>query len=52
MIWVVRYHSENRLTWLSLLNPATWYQNLTGKMRWTRMGDSVECLAPGELPDL
>ncbi len=39
-------------SWLSLLNPVTWYQNLSGKMRWKRMGDSVQCLAGGELPDL
>ena len=39
-------------SWLSLLNPATWYQNLTSRMRWERMGSSVRCLEPGEVPEL
>jgi signal peptidase I len=30
--------------WLSLLNPVTWWKNLTGKTRWERMGRFQECL--------
>ena len=32
--------------WLELLNPLTWWRNLTQRMRWDRMGDMVECLPP------
>jgi signal peptidase I len=32
--------------WLSLLNPLTWIDNLTGKTRWERMGGMVRCLPP------
>ena len=39
-------------SWLSLLNPVTWFENLTGKMRWERMGSFVECFPPGETPEL
>jgi signal peptidase I len=39
-------------SWFSLLNPVTWYDNLTSKMRWSRMGSSVDCLEPGEVPEL
>jgi signal peptidase I len=28
-------------SWASLLNPLTWWELLTGKMRWERMGDLV-----------
>jgi signal peptidase I len=35
-------------SWLSLLNPLTWWDNLTGKMRWERMGSFHACLEPGE----
>lgn len=31
-------------SWFSLLNPLTWWENLTGKMRWERMGRFDECL--------
>ena len=31
-------------SWFSLLNPLTWWENLTGKMRWTRMGRFHGCL--------
>ena len=33
-------------SWLSLLNPLTWIENLTGKTRWDRMGDWVRCEPP------
>ena len=39
-------------SWLSLLNPLTWIENLAGHMRWERMGSFVECFPPGETPDL
>ncbi len=39
-------------SWFSLLNPLTWLDNLTNKMRWDRMGSSVDCLAPGEGPEI
>jgi signal peptidase I len=39
-------------SWLSLLNPLTWWDNLTGRMRWDRMGSFVECFPPGETPEL
>lgn len=39
-------------TWLSLLNPLTWIDNLVNKMRWERMGEFVECFPPGETPEL
>lgn len=39
-------------SWFSLLNPVTWYDNLVHKMRWSRMGSSVDCLEPGEVPQL
>ena len=39
-------------SWLSLLNPLTWIENLTSKMRWGRMGTTVDCLEPGEEPRL
>ena len=35
-------------TWLSLLNPLTWWENLTELTRWGRMGGFVECLEPEE----
>ena len=31
-------------SWFSLLNPITWWENLTGKTRWERMGRFHECL--------
>ena len=31
-------------SWLSLLNPLTWWENLTGKTRWGRIGRFHECL--------
>ena len=31
-------------SWFSLLNPLTWWENLTGKMRWDRMGRFRECI--------
>ena len=39
-------------SWLSLLNPLTWWENLTTKMRWDRMGSFVGCFPPGETPEL
>jgi signal peptidase I len=33
-------------SWLSLLNPLTWIENLTGKTRWDRLGGMVRCLPP------
>jgi signal peptidase I len=39
-------------SWLSLLNPLTWWDNLTAKMRWERMGSFVECFPDGETPEL
>lgn len=33
-------------SWLSLLNPLTWIENLSGKTRWDRLGDMVRCLPP------
>lgn len=32
--------------WLELLNPLTWWRNLTQKTRWSRFGDFVGCLDP------
>jgi hypothetical protein len=31
-------------SWLSLLNPVTWIDNLTRRTRWSRMGTLVRCL--------
>ena len=39
-------------SWLSLLNPLTWWENLTTKMRWERMGSFIECFPEGEAPEL
>jgi hypothetical protein len=33
-------------SWLALLNPLTWVENLTGKTRWDRLGDMVRCMPP------
>jgi signal peptidase I len=33
-------------SWLSLLNPLTWIENLTGRTRWSRMGGFVRCEPP------
>ena len=30
-------------SWLSLLSPVTWWDNLTHKTRWSRIGDFEEC---------
>jgi signal peptidase I len=38
-------------SWLSLLNPLTWWDNLTAKMRWGRMGSFRACIEPGERLD-
>jgi signal peptidase I len=39
--------------WLELLNPLTWWDNLTSEtMRWERFGSFVECFPPGETPEL
>jgi signal peptidase I len=35
-------------SWLSLLNPWTWWQNLTSKTRWGRIGSFHECIEPGD----
>jgi signal peptidase I len=39
-------------SWLSLLNPLTWWGNLTAKMRWPRMGSFHACVQPGDEPAL
>ena len=39
-------------SWPSLLNPLTWVDNLSSKMRWRRMGSFVECFPDGETPEL
>jgi signal peptidase I len=39
-------------TWLSLLNPLTWWDNLTSRMRWSRMGSFHACVQPGDRPAL
>jgi signal peptidase I len=39
--------------WVELLNPLTWWSNLTSDtMRWHRFGTFVECFPPGETPEL
>jgi signal peptidase I len=30
-------------SWLSLLNPLTWWDNITARTRWGRLGSSVSC---------
>jgi signal peptidase I len=35
-------------SWLSLLNPLTWIDNLSSRTRWDRMGKFVRCLPPRE----
>jgi signal peptidase I len=35
-------------SWLSLLNPLTWVDNLATKTRWERFGSMVRCLPPRE----
>jgi signal peptidase I len=39
-------------SWLSLLNPLTWVDNLMNRMRWERMGSFVECFPEAEVPEL
>ena len=39
-------------TWLSLLNPLTWWNNLTERMRWNRMGSFHACVESGDQPAL
>lgn len=39
-------------TWLSLLNPLTWWDNLTARMRWGRMGSFGACVETGDAPAL
>jgi signal peptidase I len=39
-------------SWLSLLNPLTWWNNLTERMRWGRMGSFHACVEPGDEPAL
>lgn len=34
-------------SWLSLLNPLTWWDNLLHRTRWSRMGSFHECLPEG-----
>jgi len=38
--------------WLALLNPLTWWDNLTARMRWQRMGSFHACVQPGDEPAL
>jgi signal peptidase I len=33
-------------SWISLLNPLTWIDNLGSRTRWSRMGERVRCLPP------
>ena len=37
-------------SWLALLNPLTWWDNLLHHTRWGRVGGFDACLPPGELP--
>lgn len=37
-------------SWLALLNPLTWWENLTERTRWSRMGSFVGCRAEGPAP--
>jgi signal peptidase I len=38
-------------SWLALLNPVTWVENLGSRTRWSRFGSFHECFAPeGPLP--
>jgi hypothetical protein len=39
-------------SWLSLLNPLTWWENLTGKTRWGRIGSFHACIEAGDQPAL
>ena len=39
-------------SWLALLSPFTWWENLTEHMRWSRMGDFDACFEEGEVPPL
>jgi signal peptidase I len=34
-------------SWLSLLNPFTWWRNLTQRTRWSRIGHMIQCLPQG-----
>lgn len=34
-------------SWLSLLNPMTWWENITRRTRWSRIGHVLQCLPPG-----
>lgn len=34
--------------WLELLNPLVWWENLTARMRWSRMGGFAACFEAGE----
>lgn len=38
-------------SWLSLLNPLTWWDNLVHRMRWERVGDRIGCKAPSKASD-
>jgi signal peptidase I len=31
-------------SWRELLNPVTWWENLTRRMRWGRIGDRIGCV--------
>jgi signal peptidase I len=37
-------------SWLALLNPLTWVENLAERTRWSRMGHWVRCLPPRDAP--
>jgi len=39
-------------SWLALLNPLTWWENLTARMRLHRMGSFHACVQPGDEPAL
>jgi signal peptidase I len=44
---IINYWSwNNQESWLAMLNPLTWFQLLTGEMRWDRIGMDYDCREP------
>ncbi len=41
-VTIIYWSWNNRGSWLSMLNPMTWFRLLAGETRWSRMGDSVD----------
>ncbi len=41
-VTIIYWSWNNRGSWLSMLNPLTWFRLLAGETRWSRMGDSVD----------